>query len=107
MGYKPVAAGVLQGSVLGSILFGFFISNLPKVLKYCEYTKYADDTEIYLHAFPDELDDAISLIEQDAQAVVDWAVRNGLKLNERMTKAMILGRMQYIASINLETTRRI
>ena len=107
MGYKLVAAGVPQGSVLGSILFGLFISDLPKVLKYYERTKYADDTEIYLHAFSDKLDDAISLIEQDVQTVADWAVRNGLQLNERKTKAIILGSMQYIAPINLETTRRI
>ena len=32
-----------------------------------------------------------------------WALRNGLELNTRKTKAMIVGSMQYIACINLQT----
>ena len=93
MGSKPVAAGVPQGSVLGPLLFGLFISDLPKVLR------YADGTQIYLHAFSSELDDVISLIESDAQSVVE--------LNERKTKAMIMGSLQYTAGINPESTRKI
>ena len=93
MGSKPVAAGVPQGSVLGPLLFGLFISDLPKVLR------YADGTQIYLHAFSSELDDVISLIESDAQSVVE--------LNERKTKAMIMGNLQYTTGINPESTRKI
>ena len=56
--------------------------------------------------FP-ELDDAISLIESDAQSVADWAARNGPELNKRKTKAMIKGSLQYTAGINPDTTRKI
>ena len=89
------------------MIFGLFISDLPKVLRHCKCTLYADDTQIYLHAFPSELDDAISLIESDAQSVADWATRNGLGLNERKTKAKIMGSLQYTAGITPESTRKI
>ena len=95
MGYRPIAAGVPQGSVLGPLLFGLFIRDLSTVLKHCECTQYADDTQIYLHAYSSDLDKAITLIKQDAQAVAAWALRNGLELNARKTKAMIVGSMQY------------
>ena len=74
--------------------------NVPRTLTFL-------DLPIYLHAFPSELDDAISLIESDAQSVADWAARNGLELSECKTKAMIMGSLQCTAGINPESTRKI
>ena len=75
IGYKTVAAGAPQGSVLSPLMFGSFIRDLPNVLKHCKCTQYADDTQIYLHAYPGELDDAITLIEEDAKEVADWTTQ--------------------------------
>ena len=69
MGYRTIASGVPQGSVLGPLLFGSFIRDLPTVLKHCECTQYADETQIYLQACPSDLDNVIKLIEEDAEAV--------------------------------------
>ena len=91
MGYRPIAAGVPQGSVLVPLLFGLFILDLPTVLKHCECTQYADNTHIYLHSCPSDLNKAITLIEEDAQAAAVWVLRNILELNARKTKAMIVG----------------
>ena len=38
--------------------------------------KYADDTQIYYHALPSKLEEALGLVERDAQAVADWALNN-------------------------------
>ena len=38
-------------------------------MKHCECTQYTDDTQIYLHAYPNDVDEDITLIEKDAQAV--------------------------------------
>uniref|UniRef100_A0A8C5LN83 Reverse transcriptase domain-containing protein n=1 Tax=Leptobrachium leishanense TaxID=445787 RepID=A0A8C5LN83_9ANUR len=43
----PVTCGVLQGSILGPLLFTIFINNLPNICKASTVHMYADDTVIY------------------------------------------------------------
>ena len=42
---------------------------------------FLNDTQIYLHCDPDDVENAINLLSGDAKAVATWADSNGLKLN--------------------------
>ncbi|XP_014214529.1 uncharacterized protein LOC106643776 [Copidosoma floridanum] len=89
--FRPIEDGVPQGSVLGPLLFALFINDLPRVLKHCSHMIYADDTQIYLHCFPADLEGGVALSSEDGSAVVNWSEENGLALNTRKTKVMLLG----------------
>ena len=76
-------------------MYGLFSSDLPGVLIHCKCSKFVEDTQIYLHALPFKLDDALGLVKRDAQAVADWALNNELELNTNKTQVIILGSTQY------------
>ena len=74
---------------------------------YCKCRRCADDTQIYLHTVPTELDNALALLERNTQAVSDWAATNGLELNAMKMHVIILGSSPYVSAINLTNLRKI
>ena len=48
------------------------------------------------------MNEAIARVQADAQAVSDWAQANGLELNEKKTKVMIIGSIPYFALIDVD-----
>lgn len=103
--FLPNTSGVPQGSSPGPIIFLIFINEIIAVLKNCKTTSmlFADDLQIYVQCRPRELDSYISLLNEDAQRVVDWSRDNGLHLNVAKTKAMVIGSHQHHMRLNLDT----
>ena len=83
-----VKSGILQGSVLGPILFVVFINDMPCVIKYC-CKLFADDVKIY-SAIQSE-DDTVSL-QNDINSLVQWSTLWQLPFNIEKCKCMHVGR---------------
>ena len=89
------------------MLFLIYINDLPTILRYCKHVIFADDTQIYLHCEPKDIENAINLLNEDVEAVAAWADLNGLKLNEMKTKVMIIGNRVNTSQAFLDALPRV
>ena len=97
----PVVSGVLQGSVLGPLLFLIYIDGLSR-LQLCDgiLILFADDIVIYrpIYNARDFL-----LIQNDTDTISVWIKNNRLMLNVLKCKQMILSRKQHpVAPLNVK-----
>ena len=90
-GQKPL--GVLQGSVLGPLLFNIYLNDLFLFLEETEVCNYADDTTIYTCG--SNIENVVAKLENDALAISEWFPNNRMKiiirLNEDKCHLMIFG----------------
>ena len=88
--WKPVEAGVIQGSVLGPILFILFIADINEFLPInCCMLKNADDILAYI------LDKHVDNIPQDiADGVEKWCEMNKMRLNEVKCKVLSISNIK-------------
>ena len=73
-----VKSGVPQGSVLGPLLFIIMLFDIDKDVKFSLIGSYADDTRLwrFIHGEGDQ-----ALLQQDLQALYDWAEENNKTFN--------------------------
>ena len=80
-----VAAGVIQGSVLGPILFIIFISDINDYMpEGVEMEKYADDILNYIIGKAT----STNLPQEVVDAVQRWCIVNKMRLNTTKCKVM-------------------
>ena len=87
---KPVSTGIAQGTVLGPIMFIFYVNDIIRCAKNVHMSLFADDCVLY---FPGN--NWLSVhrkIQLDFDAIIEWTFRNNLRLNPGKIKAMILDR---------------
>ena len=96
---KPVTVGVLQGSILGPLLFLIFINDLPQCLKHCKSILYADDTLLY-YAERTENDLQVK-INEDLNSLSQWLNNNLLTLNYEKTKFMIFANKKQSTKVDI------
>jgi ribonuclease P/MRP protein subunit RPP40 len=73
-----ITSGVPQGSLLGSLLFIAYVSDLPKCLQFAKCLMYADDTKIFMSVH--KISDCL-LLQQDLNSLYEWCNKWKLCLN--------------------------
>ena len=97
----PVRYGVPQGSVLGPVLFTLYTQPLALVIERhnLKYHFYADDTQLYNSARPEDFDELLASISICFLDIKNWMTVNRLKLNSEKTDALVVGTRQKLASL--------
>jgi Reverse transcriptase (RNA-dependent DNA polymerase) len=79
--------GVVQGSILGPVLFSLFINGLLEVIMFSQAHHYADDVQIYASGQLTDADRVIEKLNADMSNIWYWSQENGLSLNPQKSKA--------------------
>lgn len=85
--FKPIKAGVPQGSILGPLLFNLYVNDIVNICANTKFIIYADDTSVFITGR-----DPSNLIEKGnvvLNKIHTWSIANSLNLNAAKTKAVI------------------
>ena len=91
----PVTSGVLQGSVLGPLLFLLFVNDIADNVENCSFYLFADDLKIFSNS-------RNSLVQDDIIALLDWSNLQGLQIHPTICKALNFGGRYESAHFLLE-----
>ena len=89
-----VSHGVVQGSILGPVLFSVFTNDLPSHVPCGKLVMYADDTQFLNTCERASLEDHSAELEAMFSVVQAWYNQNCLKLNPSKTELILFGSEQ-------------
>ena len=84
--WKPVHAGVPQGSVLGPLLFLIYINDLTDNIS-ANIKLFADDSSLFLKVI--NIESAQALLSTDLEKITMWAIQWKMQFNPDITKQAI------------------
>ena len=77
--WKEIIARVLQGSILGPLLFNIFVNDLFLFVSSSNLSNYADDNTLYTSGY--DLKEVKEVLLNDLNKVTEWFFENDMALN--------------------------
>ena len=88
-----ISYGVLQGSILGPLLFILYINDFASVSEKLFYVLFADDTNIFLNG--KDINKLVAIIQSELFKLCNWLQMNKLTLNLPKTHFMVSHRAKH------------
>ena len=95
--WKPVEAGVPQGSILGPLLFLIYINDIGENIE-SDIRLFADDTNL-LNVIKN-LNESIETINRDLTKITGWAQQWKITMNPTKSKCVLFSNRLYPSRIN-------
>ena len=95
---KPVITGIGQGTILGPLLFIFYINDIISVVHDLKINMYADDCMLYTSG--NDWNRMKLKIQPELCNVQQWCTRNRLKLNVSKSKVLLISSRQKLLNID-------
>jgi hypothetical protein len=87
---------VVQGSVLGPLLFSMFINEFTNAIESSHYHHmYADDVQLYISCHPFEYAACVRKLNLDSDRIQGWSRKNGLYISASKSQAMVVNPRQF------------
>ena len=97
---SSVTSGVLQGSVLGPLLFTIYVNDLPSCVS-SSLLMFADDTKLF-RCIRSEMD--VAQLQHDIDALFEWSKLWLLSFNISKCKHLRIGQQSHSSSYTLDGT---
>ena len=95
-----ILSGIAQGTILGPLIFIFYINDVIHSIMHCHISLFADDCVLYLDG--NNWNRIFDKIQQDVLAFQEWCSLNGLKVNPSKSQAMIVENSSKITKLDFE-----
>ena len=102
---RSVITGIGQGTILGPLLFIFYINDLTAVIKDLKINMYADDCILYTSG--NNWNNMLLKIQPDIGNVQLWCMANRLKINDSKSKVLLIASRQKLVKIDLTRNVRL